>query len=424
MRKQSSVLLAFILFFPFSHAVADTGAIRAAALPQETAVLDALDDAKQLEPYCESWTSDWKYPIPKEEVATRLGKDLGFLDAALKGHPDNSELLLLTGLVARYANNLDVEGSYDTALSVLGRAQQLAPGDVRALWFRATLLCQTSEPKSGADEFLSIEGSHEWKHLPAAFWDDYMECASVTNMPAHLLRAAKHLDELHAPASEMRTILANSARKRFTSFDPDKKYEPKEVWTGISLGEDVEFTGTACGVRLRAHETWAVDQLGLGNGACIAYFSSGPYNATKGELRPGLLLLVKQPDGDQTLEDFAKKYSTKGTFEAYALPGCPADRCIAMKGIQPAMYGENGDGHGRIVVFERDQPEFPGLIFESPQAPPKSDGGEGLKFFRPDQVQERIPGRLYYLVMLDTAASIEGPAVKDFEFLLRNLTVE
>jgi len=88
------------------------------------------------------------------------------------------------------------------------------------------------------------------------------------------------------------------------------------------------------------------------------------------------------------------------------------------------MYKKDGDGHGRIVVFERDQPEFPGLIFEAPLEMPKSDGSESMKYYRPSQTQQRIPGKLYYLVMLDTAASIEEPAMKDFNFFLENLTVE
>jgi hypothetical protein len=88
------------------------------------------------------------------------------------------------------------------------------------------------------------------------------------------------------------------------------------------------------------------------------------------------------------------------------------------------MYKKDGDGHGRIIVFERDQPEFPGLIFEDPLQMPKPDGGNDAKFYRPNQVQQRIHGKLYYLVMLDTAASIEEPAMKDFDFFLQNLTVE
>ena len=88
------------------------------------------------------------------------------------------------------------------------------------------------------------------------------------------------------------------------------------------------------------------------------------------------------------------------------------------------MYGKDGNGNGRIVVFERDQPEFPGLIFETPWEMPKSKGGEEVKYYRPNQIQQRIPGKLYYLVLLDTAASIEEPAMKDLNFFLENLTVE
>jgi len=422
--RNAVLLFAFLLFLHTPHAFADIAAIHADRLPQETAVLAALDDAKQLEPYSHSWNSNWQFSIAKEDVATRLGKDLGFLTLALKNHPDNTELLLLTGLVARYAYNLDVPGSYDTAISVLVHAHDLLPSDVRASWFHATLMCQTTQPKAGADEFLSIEDSHAWDQLPVAFWDDYMECASVTSMPAHILRAADHLAQLHAPNSEMRNFLANGARKRFDPFDPKKEYEPKEVWKGVNAGENIEFTSTTCGVRFRAHGNWEVNQIGMAKGGCIANFSTGPYKATTRDLYPSVLLLVKQPEENETLQDFSKRFTKKGTFESFTPARCPSTACIAMKGVQPGMYKQDGDGHGRIVVFERDQPESPGLIFEAPLEIPKSEGGEGVKYYRPSQIQQRIPGKLYYLVMLDTAASIEGPAMKDFDFFLDNLTME
>jgi hypothetical protein len=41
-------------------------------------------------------------------------------------------------------------------------------------------------------------------------------------------------------------------------------------------------------------------------------------------------------------------------------------------------------------------------------------------------LEEETPGarKLYSLVLLDTAATIEDPALKDFDFFLQNLTVE
>jgi hypothetical protein len=426
MRKIAALLFAFILSSLTPQVLADVAAIHADKLPQETAILAALDDVKELEPYSRSWTIKWQYPIAKEEVATRLGKDLGFLTLALKNHPDNAELLLLTGLVARYAYNLDVEGSYEITLKVLEQAQKLAPSDVRAPWFRATHLCQTTQPKAGADEFLSIEASHDWEKLPVAFWDDYMECASITNMPAHMLRAADHLEKLHAPDSKMRAALVDIAHRRVDAFDPKKEYDPKEVWMGTRIGsKDVELTSTSCGLQLRVHGDWSIKNIALDNGRCFAWFKTGLYQAVTQKLYPTVLVMVRQPNNNETLQDFVNQYNHKEyNYKPFTPVRCPATSCIALAADQAGMYGEDGNGRAHMVAFERDEPAFPGLIFEAPLELPKSNGGEQVQYYRPNQIQQRIPGKLYYLVLLDTAASIEEPAMKDFDFFLENLTVE
>ena len=424
MRRNVAILFAVLVSFHTPHAFADAAAIQAGALPQETAVLAALDDITQLESYCHSWTDSWQYPIAKEDVATRLGKDLGFLSLALKSHPQNAELALLTGLAAQCAYNVDLPNSHVTALDALSQALKLAPSDVRAPWFRATLLCQTSELKAGADEFLSIESSHACDQLPAAFWEDYSSCATISNLPEHTLRAVDHLKKLLGAAPPGIDTFAEIARSRIVPFDPKKEYDPKEVWVAAPVGDNSQFTSTTCGVRFDVHGDWAVNQLAVTNGSCVAYFSTGPYKATTRNLRPSILVLVKQPEANETLQEFSSKFLLKGTFEPFTPSRCPAETCIAMKGSQPGMYGNDGDGHGRVVVFERNQPEYPGLIFESPAEFPKQDAKPGTQVFRPNQVQLRIPGKLYYLVMLDTAASIEAPAMKDFDSFLQNLTVE
>lgn len=426
MRKTSILLLASLFFLSALQLRADIAAIRASELPQETAVLAALDDARQLEPYSHFWTADpqWHFPVTKPDVAARLGKDLGFLTLAAKNHPDNAELLLLTGLVARYAYNVDVDGSYDAATNTLDRAQKLASTDFRAPWFRATLKCQTTEPDLGAVDFLAIEAGHAWDQLPAAFWDDYMECALLTGMPAHALRAIGYTEKLHAPEAGRRASIIDIVRKRFDAYDPKKKYDPKEVWKGEKVGDDAVFTSTLCSARLRSHGNWGIQILELSNGSCVASFATGPYQATVHTLHPSVMLMVQQPKEGEPLEEYSKKFLQKGTFEPDPTLHCPGDRCIALKGVDPGMYKKDGDGHPRIVFFERDEPEFPGLIFESPQGMPKPPSGGGPVAYRPTQVQQRIPGKLYYLVLLDTAASIEESALKDYEFFLENLTVE
>jgi hypothetical protein len=426
MPKNAALLLAFLLSFSIPLRAADLSAIHASALPQETAVLAALDDAMQLEPYSRSFTPDalWKFSLTKEDVVARLGKDLGFLTLAARNHPENGELQLLTGLVARYAYNVDVDNSFDTAMRMYDRAEKLAPADLRAPWFRAMLQCQTMHPDAGAKQFLSIEAGQAWDRFPAAFWDDYLECAAITNMPAHALRAASYIEKLHGPESEGRASLVDAEKKRFEAYDAAKKYEPKDVWAGQNTDADTVFTSTLCGVRMRVHGDWEANQMVLSNGTCVAYFSTGSYKAVTRNLRPSVLMMARQPKEDESLLDFAKKFMTGGMFLPDPALKCPAQDCIAMKGYQQGMYKADGDGHGRLVIFEREQPEFPGLIFESPQGVPQPAAGSGPAFYRPNQLQQRMPGKLYYLVLLDTAASIEEPALKDFDFFLQNLTVE
>ena len=334
------------------------------------------------------------------------------------------ELQLITGLVAHYAYNVDVPNSYDLTMNALDKAQKMHPEDVRGPWFHATMACQTAQPKAGAEEFLAIENTHAWDQLPVAFWDDYMECTSVTNMPAHQLRAAKYLTNMHAPDSAMRSYLIKTAQNQFVPFDPQKTYAPKEAWWAKDLGNDMEFTGTSCGLRFHTRAAWTIENIGLSSEGCVAVFNTGPYKAVSGKLSPEILVLVKQPKENETIQDFAVRFTRKGTFETLPAVHCPTTNCIAMKGIQPQMYGKNGDGHGRVVVFQQEQPPFPGLIFESPMGPPKPNNKSGASYYRPNQAQQRMPGKLYYLILLDTASSIEDPALKDFEFFLQNIEVE
>jgi hypothetical protein len=423
-RKTAAFLFASLLFSIATPVHADVAAIRADRLPQETAVLAALDDAREMEPYSHVWWPEWNFPLSKQDVAKHLSKDLDSLTHALKKHPENEELALLTGLVARYGYNVDVKGSLDATLSALTRARAIDSTDVRAPWFQATFMCETLQPAEGISEFLSLEASHAWDQLPAVFWIDYMECASHTNMFAHVLRAADHLEKLHGAATPLSNTYLNRARKRFEPFDPKKTYDPKIVWQSDYAGNDLLFTSTSCGLRLQARTDWRIDRLDLTEGSCLAVFSTGPYKAVTGGLSPSIMVLVQQAKEGETLEKFSKKFLTKGAFEPYMLTRCPEGYCMALKGKQPQMYEKDGGGHPRVVIFERDEPAFPGLIFEAPSEDPKPKKPGPFTFPRPNQIQQRIPGKLYYLVLLDTAASIEEHAMKDFDFFLENLTVE
>jgi hypothetical protein len=428
MTRYVRVLVVLGVCLAASRGFADIAAIHADALPQETAVLAALDDVRQLEPYSRFFSAQWDFPVTKDDVTARLGKDLGFLRVASNEHAGNAELLLLTGLVARYAYNVDVERSFETAMDAFERAEKIAPSDVRAPWFRSTLQCQTKDSQTGAEGFLAIEKAHDWQQLPGAFWDDYLECATVTNMPAHALRASDHLKELHAPESHRRDALAAMAANRFDQVDLSKQYDPRAVWTSEKIGDDAGFTSTSCGVRVRAHEDWTVDQIGMNKGICVVIFSTGPYQATTRQLKPSVMLMAAPAKRDESLEEFAVRLIKDGSLDVSGRIACPLTPCLIFKANQGGMYGKDGEGKGRLVAFERDEPAYPGLLLEGPHQAPQpdasSDSNSGVQYYRPNQTKKRIAGKLYYIVLLDVASSIEQPGLADFDFFLKNLTVE
>ncbi len=425
MHKYAALLFALVLI-PLPQAFADLQAIHRAALPQETAVLAALDDVEKIEPYCLYWTAPalWQFDIPRQQVADRLSKDLGFLVQAAKAHPDNPELALLAGLVAIDAHNLEVQHAYDTATEMLDLAAKLTAGDPRSSWFQSTLHCQSTEIEEGVKGFLALEANGARDRLPPAFWDDYMECALLSGMPEHVLRAASYLEKANAPQSSRGKAYVEIARKRIDPFDSNKDYEPGAVWLAGPDSTDEVLIGESFGVQLTVRRDWKKTEFKLKGNEGTSLFSSGPYPAKKGTLRPSILLLVRQAKPDQKLEEFAASFKKKEPFVTYATPHCPAEKCIAVWAVLPGMYKENGDGNARLVFFEREQPEFPGLLFEYPSSLPHKQGSEGPQTFRFAQTEQRMPGKLFYLVLLDTAASIEEPAMKDFDFFLQNLTVE
>jgi hypothetical protein len=425
--SRSGVLVALtvaILLASSIPAYAGLANIHRDKLPQTEPILSALDDAQQLESYVDHWSPNWDYPLSKQTAAERLGKDLGFLEAAEKEHPDNEELLLLTALVAHYAYNVDVKSSDQTFMQSMADAAKLDPSDFRTEWFRADFFCQTLQPDRGANAFLALEAGRRWQDLPAGFWDNYLACAMLTQMLAHALRAADHLAELNAAPNNMRSIRITAAKNAFVPVDSSKTYAADQAGYATNTGSDLEITSAACGLRFRVHENWIPERFEISKGTCVIILAVGPYQAPRGPLAPNILILVRKSDGQETLADFLHLFTKNGTFNSTEALHCPASACLAMNGIQPGRYGKDGDSLPRVVAFERDQPTYPGLLFETPEKPPSDPKVEGPQRFRPTQTLQRMPGKLYYLITLDTASSIEPQAVTDFDFFLQHVQVE
>lgn len=409
-------------------APADVAAIHAGALPSAAAVTAALRDITQLEPFTASFSAAWSYPLAKADAARRLQTDLAALTAAVAAHPDNVELRLLTGLAAWYGYNVDVDGTYARAVTALQAAAKLAPADPRAEWFLSALRCQIPEQTvAGATQLLALASAHTAKDLPAGFWNDYLQCALMTNMPAHALQAAQRLHQLGAESASTRNLAA-IARSRLTPFNPGKSYAPEEIWWANPGSDGATLTATACGMSMWASKDWEIKGLDLQNQTCLAELATGPYAATHSAMRPNLLVVAHRAQPGESLHQFVAGMTQQHRWTPAAVPFCPATNCEALSVSTPGMYGGNGAGEGEVVAWERPAPAYPGLLLERPASLPASAAPAGADagptYLHPKNVVSRMPGTIYYVVMLDTASSIHTQAQADLKALLTGLKVE
>ena len=91
--------------------------------------------------------------------------------------------------------------------------------------------------------------------------------------------------------------------------------------------------------------------------------------------------------------------------------------------MKPGFYKGEGDAHGLIRGLRRDASEFPGLLLEEPAAPPSTENGKAT-YFHPAERFERLPGTLYYGILLDCASSVFGKAKIDYETFLKSFQAE
>jgi hypothetical protein len=392
-------------------------------LPQVSAVQKAYEDVGKVEDMVRQWSNQWGYDTPRKEVAALLNRSLGELQRAAAATPDNTELLLLTGLVAHYAYNLDVDKTHAIVVEVLNQVQTLSPKDPRGLWFLGMHECQTFLMQDGMRKFLTLETAYPWKDLPATFWDDYLECSVQANMPAHGLRAADHALALNAGPWSYRNIYIQILRERVKQPEPSADYPAKQVWNAQPSDAKVTFTDTMHGFAILASGNWKTSIPDIKHGLATAQLEIGPYTGNGDNVVPNILVLARKPKIGETLEEFLKSFLRDQSYQPAPATACPVQECLAVEALKPKAYGKDGDGHGLFVAFKHEAPEYPGLIFEQPAAPPQRKPGK-VQYFHPPETMQRLDGPIYYLVMLDTAESVRDKAIVDFESFLKDMQVE
>jgi len=423
MKSSSQVPIQFLVVCLFTtSALSQIRQIDRSKLPQDGAVQSAYSDLVPIDQFARTYEAKWRFPVPKDQVASRFLLALHTLENAQKQAPTNKELQLFTGLVAHLAYNLDIEEAYDPAMKLL---QPLANEDFRAAWFLGIHQCQSNNAGGGMQQLLRVETSST--SLPGAFWQDYANCASVTSMPVHAVRAydnAKHAADGTANDAQLEQI----ARNRIQKSDPTASYPAKQAWYAQQTGDRVRFTSNVCGESFTTKATSPVNINDVSKGSCVVTVTSEKYPTRDGSATATLLVLTQTPGEAESLEAYSQRMLKNpryiGKTPLTGIP-CPVATCLAYEIITDKLYKSEGGAHLLAVFFQSEQPDYPGLRFETPQPLPKSPGGSGEPtFYHPEETLQRFDGPLYTFVALDANQDIYPHARAEFDSLLESLVID
>jgi hypothetical protein len=398
-------------------------------LPQDSAVQHAYPDLLPIEQFARTYEATWRFPVPKEQVTSRFLQALHTLEQAQKQAPNNKELQLLTGLVAHLAYNLGIEEAYDPAMTLL---EPLTREDFRAAWFLGMHQCQSNNSVAGMQQLLHVEASST--SLPGAFWQDYANCASVTNMPVHAVRAYDNARK-NPDGTPIDEQLEQIARDKIKPSSLTASYRARQAWYPERTDRGNRVTTSLCGVSFITRPADHLNIRDAGFGTCFITIDTEQYPSRYGPSSASLLVGTQAAKPGESLEAFAKR-----TFEAFANdelknPGpanrtsagiqCPVTACLSFEVVTPKLYKAEGGAHLLAVFFQNEQPPYPGLRFETPQPLPKASNSSGQPaYFRPEETLQRYNGTLYTFVTLDANMDIYTRSRADFDDLLKSMIID
>lgn len=424
MNKPKSFLITITIFLCLlmdSICYANIHAIDFSKVGYPTSLQSSIDYLKKNEGLYNHWSPQWKYDIKKESVINELASLYAKIDQLSS---KNLETFLLLGDIAHFIYNLDQEPYYQKALDNYKLAVQLAPDDYRVYWFLANHYALSNQP------ILAIETYQKALEYPACksigyFWFDYSQACIPAGMTSTGIYAAEQANKLQPSeflANEIRQI-----KKSIVQPKTDTTIQAKNMWSFAGkIDGKIVLANRVLGIRLAIDSNWHLQPSDFSNGTAAVPLEPETIISKKNNQPIGysILILAKVPQHGQTLKSFlmmfSKKYdSLKPVQLTDKYPGI-----IGYEVLDKSIYQNIGGGHMYMLAFERDEPDYPGIVLETANSQ-LAKGAKGLSYYRLDGQFTRLKSKIYYLVMLDTCGDIHDESLIIFKNFLENgLVVE
>jgi hypothetical protein len=386
------------------------------------AVMDVLASLKVNQSYCDHWSPQWNYSISKDDLIHELRKNYSIL----MGYNSQSvDLQLMMGMTAHYLYNLDDTLYYNVAIRHFKEAIQ-NESDGRGQWMLGRHYALSGNIQEGfvmmdrAMNLLSEKNKTE-------FWNDYAMVSAMANMPVHAMMGMDQYREKVGKTSYFESQLGNTMKERILKMDPDSNFLKEQIWFLKQSSNIDEYICNPLGIKFYVDSTNEVivyDYQRNQNAVLI----KPPAIQGKMGISVGMsVLMLMHPakkDG-QSLDDYMSLILKDFKNKSPTLLETKYGKLKAFEIKDPSLYPEMGGGHMWLVGLEREEPRYPGLIFEYPTQPNQEKNEQGMNYYHPSETIGRFPGKIQYLFLLDTCEEIYEPSMEFFiRFLNERLILE
>ena len=405
-------LLALLLFCGWLDARAHLEYIRIEKIDVSGQYTGQIDFLLKNKSYCDHWAPSWDYTIKKDSLIRQL-KTCYSLFAGL--NTDKEESFLLLGEIAHYLYNLEVEEYYGKAESAYKGAIAEKPDDYRGYWFLAHHYSLSREEDQAVTLFEKVEPMLP-PDVPADFWEEYGYAMMLAEMPSHCRMAVDKVKKILGKPGYLEDQLGETIRKNLVDTDPDRAYTMKDLWFVIHKKQgQAAFISRPLGVRLTIDTSWTIQFNDYSKHQSAIILKPQRATAASGKLIGYTIgVLIKSPAAGETLESYVKNISSGQGKVVQTTAPVGYKKCIAYEILNEKMYPDWGGGHMHVIAIEQKEPAYPGLALEEPFPMPEGDKGK-VNYYRQSGQKSRLPGRLFYMILLDTCEAIHEESWSVFQ---------
>lgn len=413
-----NIALLFLFVVTSKEAIANINAINFDKVNYPGSLQGKVDFLKANENIYNHWVHQWTYSIAKDVVIGNLTSLYTELDKISNKTPDT---YLLMGDIAHYLYNMEVETYYKTAIENYKKATELAPKDYRVYWFSANHYALSAKAVLAVVGFRMALTCLPKGLVNTLFWSEYSNACANANMPVTARYAAHQVSLAVGKRDQAETHVINVTAHALKAAPIDTTIKANNLWAFTGKQNTIlHFNNTLLGFKLSIDSTWKFRLGDYQNKGTFAMLEPNKETAANGRLITySMLVMAKIAADGQSLQQFMDGFTKSKKVKPVSFNVGQINNCIAYEITDPAIYADMGGSHNYAIAFERTEPEFAGMLLESPMAIPKNNNSN-VAYYRAPQRYLRVKDKVYYLILLDTCEDIHEQSLAVFKDFLKN----